>query len=244
MSIWSSIKDAAGTATDWTGDGWDSISGAAGGITSGITDAAGLTDSGAADRAADAAASGISTANSQYDTDLDSLTGENGMFTTAQTRADGSSRDLGSNMDAYDTSMNSSNDLLNSTQDAGSASNVESYLNPNMDNMLAKTQQNVQGGAGAALQSSATTREAADQVSNQAGKMWDTAYNQAQTDAGNNQTVANTMATNANSQLQNDNTAALNWAGLEADKATQKYAGQVGVTEAEVGAAGERDTIL
>ena len=208
------------------------------------TDAAGLTDSKAQQRAAEAARLGIEKADSDLDSDLSWLIGDDGMFTNAQTRADGTSRGLGSNLDTYDSAMGQAGANLSGTYGAGGADNVSKYFNPNMDQALARTMQNVQGGAGAALQSSATNRNAADAVGNQAAGMWNTAYGQAMGDAQNTQQTAMHGANLANQQLANDNMPDLNWAGLTADKATQRYAGNIGITEANAGAAGERNTIL
>lgn len=223
---------------------FDKLTGGVNTIVGGVTDAVGLTDSKAPERARRAAESGINKADADLDNDLSWLIGDDGMFTNAQQRADGTSRSLGSNLDAYDTAMGGASSAMQGTYGAGGADNVSSYFNPKMDDVLARTMQNVQGGAGAALQSSATNRNAADAVGNAAAGMWDTAYNQAMGDAGNTQRAAMGGADLANQQLANDNAPSMNWAGLTADKATQRYAGQMGITEANVGAAGERNTIL
>ena len=215
-----------------------------------LTDAIGITDSQAPQRAVDAANSGMASANAQLYSDmkpqLDQLWGA----------ANG--RGLGTNLDRFDTTMDEA--MGSTTQagqnalgemDAGSADNVRSYLNPKMDTMLQNTMQTVQGGAGSALQSSATNRNVANAVASQAGQMWDTAFNQALGDSSHNLQAnqqfgqsANQQAGLAQSQLQADNDPIMNWINLNNDLAQQKYAGNVGTTQAATQAAGQSHAIL
>lgn len=214
------------------------------GIT-GVTDAVGLTDSQSAERAAEAARSGVSAANSQLDSDLSGLTGDNGMFTTAQTNGEtGASRTLQSNLDNYDSAMSNASSLTSGSANALSSDNVNSYLNPEADYLLDKAAQSTVGSAGSALQSSATTRNTANAVSNESANLYSAAQQAALEESKNNQSVANSEASQANQSLQNDNIPALNWANITSDEASQKYSGQIGVTEADVDAAGTKDTIL
>lgn len=215
-----------------------------------LTDAIGITDSQAPQRAVDAANSGMASANAQLYSDmkpqLDQLWGAT------------NGRGLGTNLDRFDTTMGEA--MGSTTQagqnalgemDAGSADNVRSYLNPKMDTMLQNTMQTVQGGAGSALQSSATNRNVANAVASQAGQMWDTAFNQALGDSSHNLQAnqqfgqsANQQAGLAQSQLQADNDPIMNWINLNNDLAQQKYAGNVGTTQAATQAAGQSHAIL
>ncbi len=215
-----------------------------------LTDAIGITDTQAPQRAVDAANAGMASANAQLYSDmkpqLDQLWGA----------ANG--RGLGTNLDRFDTTMG---EAMDSTalagrnalgeMDAGSADNVQGYLNPKMDTMLQNTMQTVQGGAGSALQSSATNRNVANAVASQAGQMWDTAFNQALGDSSHNLQAnqqfgqsANQQAGLAQSQLQADSDPIMNWINLNNDLAQQKYAGNVGTTQAATQAAGQSHAIL
>lgn len=220
------------------------------GFTQGLTDALGITDSQAPQRAVDAAKSGMSSANTQLYKDmkpqLDQLWGAT------------NGRGLDANLDRFDTTMGEA--MGNTVQagrnalgemNAGSADNVQSYLNPKMDTMLQNTMQTVQGGAGSALQSSATNRNVANAVSSQAGQMWDTAFNQALGDSSHNLQAnqqfgqsANQQAGLAQSQLQADNDPIMNWINLNNDLAQQKYSGNIGTTQAATQAAGQSRAIL
>lgn len=211
----------------------------------GLTDALGVTDSHAAGRAVDAANAGISSANSALYKDmkpqLDTLWSATG------------GRSLDNNLDNFDYSMNGAmQDTVQAGQnalgemDAGNSANVESYLNPKMNTMLQNTMQTVQGGAGSALQSSATNRNVANSVASQAGQMWDTAFNQALGDSSHNLQAnqqfgqsANQQAGLAQSQLQADNDPIMNWINLNNDLAMQKYAGNTGLAQASTQAAGQ-----
>ena len=220
------------------------------GFTQGLTDALGITDSQAPQRAVDAAKSGMSSANTQLYKDmkpqLDQLWGAT------------NGRGLDANLDRFDTTMG---EAMGSTvqagrnalgeMNAGNADNVHSYLNPKMDTMLQNTMQTVQGGAGSALQSSATNRNVANAVSSQAGQMWDTAFNQALGDSSHNLQAnqqfgqsANQQAGLAQSQLQADNDPIMNWINLNNDLAQQKYSGNIGTAQAATQAAGQSRAIL
>ena len=164
---------------------YENIANGVTGFTQGLTDALGITDSHAPQRAVDAANSGMASANAQLYNDLkpqlDQLWGAT------------NGRTLDANLDRFDTTMG---EAMNSTtqagqnalgeMNAGNADNVQSYLNPKMNTMLQNTMQTVQGGAGSALQSSATNRNVANAVASQAGQMWDTAFNQALGDSSHN----------------------------------------------------------
>ena len=220
------------------------------GFTQGLTDAFGITDSQAPQRAVDAANSGMASANAQLYKDmkpqLDQLWGAT------------NGRGLDANHDRFDTPMGEA--MGSTTQagqnalgemNAGSADNVKSYLNPKMDTMLQNTMQTVQGGAGSALQSSATNRNVANAVASQAGQMWDTAFNQALGDSSHNLQAnqqfgqsANQQAGLAQSQLQADNDPIMNWINLNNDLAQQKYSGNIGTTQAATQAAGQSRAIL
>lgn len=220
------------------------------GFTTGLTDTLGITDSGAAGRAADAAQSGMDYSNQQLWNDmqpgLNSLWGAVG------------GRGLEQNLNRFDSSMQGAMDTTRQTaanaqneMDAGTPDNVQNYLNPKMAEMLRRTSQAMQGSAGAALQSSATNKNIADAVGRQAGQMWDTAFSQALGDSTHNLQAnqqigqsANQQAGLAQSQLQADNDPIMNWINLNNDLAMQKYAGNTGITQANVQSQGQSRAIL
>lgn len=229
---------------------YENIANGVTGFTQGLTDALGITDSQAPQRAVDAANSGMANANAQLYKDmkpqLDTLWSATG------------GRSLNNNLDSFDYSMNGAmQDTVQAGQNAlgemnkGNSGNVQKYLNPKMDTMLQNTMQTVQGGAGSALQSSATNRNVANAVASQAGQMWDTAFNQALGDSTHNLQAnqqfgqsANQQAGLAQSQLQADNDPIMNWINLNNDLAQQKYSGNIGTTQAATQAAGQSRAIL
>ena len=161
-------------------------------------------------------------------------------------------RDLGQNLDAYDESMGTAQGMTQEAgqlamdqANAGTPDQVTENLNPQMQRILGETMQKVQGGAGAALQSSAATRNAANAVAGKAGDLWQQAFNNTMQQAGNNLNVAKTygqagdqVGTLAGHQLTADNAPMEDWLNLKNDIAMQRYAGNVGLTQAAGQAAG------
>lgn len=207
-------------------------------------------DSKKADRAAAAARRGQANASSQLDNDTRQ---QFGMLEDAM-----QGRSLGTNLSAYDSTANDSlnrtrqaGDLAWQQQNAGNSSNVTNYLNPQMDMMLSNTMQRVQGGAGSALQSSAATKNAANAVSQQAGNLWQQAYQNALTDAQNNMNVATNYgqgaaqsANIAGQQLAADNQPAEDYLNLKNDIAMQRYAGNVALAKVDATNAGRDRSLL
>lgn len=214
------------------------------------SDLMGITDSKKSQRAYNELKKGQSSANSQLDADTSN---QMGMLTDAMT-----GRTLGQNLDKYDSSIanaqsktNMAGDLALSQQNAGSSDNVTNYLNPQMDMMLGNTMQRMQGSAGSALQSSAATKSAANAVSQQAGNLWQQAFNNAISDSQNNQQVANQYQQNAQQnaqlagvQLEADNAPAEDYLQLANDKAMQRYAGNIALTQAGANLAGQDRSFL
>lgn len=211
----------------------------------------GITDPNKGNRALAAMQQGQQQANNQLDTD----TAEQfGMLRDAM----GSGRSLGQNLDKFDTSMagaqdktNAAGDIMLGQQNAGSGDNVQQYLNPEMDMILSNTMQRMQGGAGSALQSSATNRNTASAVASKAGDLWQQAFNNAMGDAQNNLQVANQYQGNAGqnaqiaaTQLQADNAPAEDYLQLANDKAMQRYAGNIALTQAAGQNAGRDQSLL
>lgn len=204
----------------------------------------GITDPDKGKRSMGAMASGQEDANRQLDADT---AAQLGMLEQA-----GVGRSLGQNLDAYDTSMGTAQDMTRRAggialgqENAGSASDVFGNLNPMMDEMLSRTKQQMQGTAGDALQSSATSRGTAQAVAGKAGDLWQQAFQNTMNRAQNNLNVASNYgqaagqtANLAGTQLNADNAPMEDWLNLKNDIAMQRYAGNVGLTEAQGAAAG------
>lgn len=210
----------------------------------------GITDPDKGKRSMGAMASGQEDANQQLDADT---AAQLGMLEQA-----GVGRSLGQNLDAYDTSMGTAQDMTQRAggialgqEDAGSASDVFGNLNPMMDEMLSRTKQQMQGTAGDALQSSATSRGTAQAVAGKAGDLWQQAFQNTMNRAQNNLNVASNYgqaagqtANLAGTQLNADNAPMEDWLNLKNDIAMQRYAGNVGLTEAQGAAAGADKSLL
>lgn len=215
-----------------------------------ITDALGITDSKSGQRAKEAMVSGQQNADARLDSDLASSLDE--------LRRASAGRDFGSNLDQYGNRMDSAfgnterAGLIASDQmNAGDSSNVKNYLNPMMDEMLARTNQAMQGNAGSALQSSATNKNISRAVAQKAGELWDNAFNQALSDAQNNLSVASNVGQSAaqtgslaGQQLAANNAPMEDLLTLQNDRAMQRYAANTGMTQADMAFAGQKNTIL
>lgn len=221
-----------------------------GGWAGNVFGALGVTDPGKSERSLSAIKQGQKKANEQLDSDTAQ---QFGMLSDAM---DG--RSLKQNLDDYDEKMKGyqdrneqAGDLAWQQQNAGDSQNVSKYLNPQMDMMLSNTMQRVQGGAGSALQSSAATKSAANAVSQQAGNLWQQAFQNAMSDSQNNLKVADSYQNNAltgaqmaNSQLSADNAPAEDYLQLANDKAMQRYAANVGLAQAQGQVAGHDQSLL
>ena len=221
-----------------------------GGVLGAVGGALGITDPNKGARSLKELQLGQADANSQLDNDT---AAQFGMLEQA-----GIGRSLGQNLDAYDTSMANAQgmtqragDLAMGQADAGSADQVEQNLNPEMERILGETMQKVQGGAGAALQSSAATRTAAGAVADKAGDLWQQAFNNTMDRAQNNLNVssnygqaAGQSANMSAQQLAADNAPMEDWLNLKNDVAMQRYAGNVGLTQAAGQAAGQDRSLL
>ena len=221
-----------------------------GGVLGAVGGALGITDPNKGARSLKELQLGQADANSQLDNDT---AAQFGMLEQA-----GIGRSLGQNLDAYDTSMANAQgmtqragDLAIGQADAGSADQVEQNLNPEMERILGETMQKVQGGAGAALQSSAATRTAAGAVADKAGDLWQQAFKNTMDRAQNNLNVssnygqaAGQSANMSAQQLAADNAPMEDWLNLKNDVAMQRYAGNVGLTQAAGQAAGQDRSLL
>lgn len=214
-----------------------------------VNDALGLTDTEAADRAHEAMEEGQKKADSKLDSDLA------GSLNALATAAKG--RDLGTNLTAYDKLMagaqkntSKAGNIALGQQNAG-IKNVNQHMNPQMQQMLDRTMQTMQGGAGAALQSSATNKDISTAVANQAGNIWQQAFQNSLNDAQNNLNVASSLgqsagqsANMAGQQLTADNQPVQDLLNLQNDRAMQRYAANTGMTQVDMQLAGQKHTLL
>jgi hypothetical protein len=221
-----------------------------GGLLGQLSGFLGITDPGKGQRSLRAMQSGQQDANQQLDSDTAT------QLSALQDASIG--RDFGQNLDAYDNSMETAQgmtqragQLAMDQANAGTPDQVTANLNPQMQRILGETMQKVQGGAGAALQSSAATRNAANAVAGKAGDLWQQAFNNTMQQAGNNLNVAKTygqaggqVANLAGQQLAADNAPMEDWLNLKNDIAMQRYAGNVGLTQAAGAAAGTDQSML
>jgi hypothetical protein len=215
-----------------------------------ITDTLGLTDSEAGKRASRAMKEGQARGNRQLAED----TSES--FQKLSEAMSG--RDFGTNLDQYGQTMSdamgrtsTAGDIALAQKDAGRSENVYDYLNPMMDEMLARTNQTMQGNAGAALQSSATNKDISRAVSSQAGNLWQNAFSNAMADQSGNLNVASNYGKSgaqlgglAGEQLAAQNQPMEDYLSLKNDLAMQKYAANTGMTMAQMQLEGQPQTIL
>lgn len=210
----------------------------------------GITDPNKGNRSLAAIKKGQAAANNQLDADT---TEQFGMLSDAM-----NGRSMGANLNAFDQSVtdaqnktNMAGTLAEQQANAGRSDNVQSYVNPQMEMMLNQTLQKVQGGAGSALQSSAATKAGANAVATKAGDLWQQAFSNAIGDSQNNLNVANSVQGNAmqnanlaGMQLQADNAPAEDYLQLANDRAMQRYAGNIALTQAQAQEAGRDQSML
>lgn len=210
----------------------------------------GITDPNKGNRSLAAIKKGQAAANNQLDTDT---TEQFGMLSDAM-----NGRSMGANLNAFDQSVadaqnktNRAGTLAEQQANAGRSDNVQSYVNPQMEMMLNQTLQKVQGGAGSALQSSAATKAGANAVATKAGDLWQQAFSNAIGDSQNNLNVANSVQGNAmqnanlaGMQLQADNAPAEDYLQLANDRAMQRYAGNIALTQAQAQEAGRDQSLF
>ena len=210
----------------------------------------GITDPNKGNRSLAAIKKGQAAANNQLDADTNE---QFGMLSDAM-----NGRSMGANLNAFDQSVadaqnktNMAGTLAEQQANAGRSDNVQSYVNPQMEMMLNQTLQKVQGGAGSALQSSAATKAGANAVATKAGDLWQQAFRNAIGDSQNNLNVANSVQGNAmqnaklaGTQLQADNAPAEDYLQLANDRAMQRYAGNIALTQAQAQEAGRDQSML
>ena len=211
------------------------ISNAVSGIGENVTNIADpgnlIHDSETGERAQSAWNEGANAADAQLTSDLQPYQDE-------LSAAKSNGRDMNTLLNNYDSGITgirnseSATDVQNQAQanNAMSAGNIQSFMNPYVNSQMKNASQAVAGGAGSALQSSATNQD----MYNAAANTYGNAYKQATTDANQNlenQTSANRFSMNnnqqqgtqLNNQLNWDISPEQQWLDLGTDTATQRY---------------------
>lgn len=217
-----------------------------------LTDAAGLTDTKAAGRAASSYNSGINAADKQLHSDLEPL------YNTYLGEIN-NGRSLGEGLDKFDSRVNQANADIgatyNDTQDAANkamtSSNIQGFMNPYAEYKANAAADAVAGNAGGSLQSSAATQGMYDAAAKSYANDWNSAANTAQNDynntlSANNQALSGIGQQTANygNQLSADLTPFQQYQDLLTSEASQKYAGNVAATQAISEAEGENKSWL
>lgn len=129
--------------------------------------------------------------------------GENAnILNRATMRDDGTQRTIGSALDAYDRNAENITRALAGERDA--ATRAQEFLNPMSEYIGQQVAQNVEGSAGAALQSSGTQNAIARGVADASANNWNSAVNTAMGNSANNQGVLSGMQNISQQTLEND----------------------------------------
>lgn len=211
--------DLSGAGSHMSG-AWDGIKRVGEGATLGLSNSIwGNNDS------AGEIGSGLDSAMSNLETDL---SGIRDLYGSAVYGEDGSPvRTPSTLLDRYDTQSGIAGDTMASALGAGSPDNVQRYLNPMADRIQQSAVRAVEGGAGSALQSSATNRNAATAAANATANMWDTAQRHAMDDASNTMKVGANQATMAQQGLESSWRPTETLSQLQADIASQKLNAEI-----------------
>jgi hypothetical protein len=181
------------------------------------TDAIGLTDSKAGQRGLEAMGQGIAATSQQLDQSMQPILD---MYGNAS-----AGRQMGDVLDAYRENMAG-------LENAGSAENVESYLNPMYGRAIQNATNQALAGAGSSLQSSAANNAVANAVANTSTDMWNTAFNQALADATNNKSIYGSIE-------QSDLMPSMQYGQLASDIAGTKYTAGMDLAQAMGNTAGQ-----
>lgn len=206
----------------------------------------GIVDTETSDRANDELQESQAAANAELDYGLAP------QFTELQKAGYG--RSLGDNLDRYGSEMN---DAMSGTTDVGmfakqqmeasDPTQVGNYFQNRNNFVGGGTSKALAGSAGGGLNKGISTQ----QLNQQAGQMWDKAFSDSMGNAKNNLSVAGALGRGygqqgnlATQQLNADNQPMLDYLQLNNDRAMQRYAGNIGLTQAAGTAAGQSRSIL
>lgn len=182
-----------------------------------MTDAYGLTDTGAQARGLEALNSGMRNANANLDVNISPVMA---MYQKAM-----QGRDMGDVLDQYRNNMAGE-------VDAGTSDRVKEFLNPMYGRAVANATDSALAGAGSSALSTAGNNAVAQGVSNTVGNMWNQAYDQSMGNSQNNQGIYSQTT-------QSDLMPSLSWSQFTSDIAGSKYDADVAAVNAAAKTAGQ-----
>ena len=182
-----------------------------------MTDAYGLTDTGAQARGLEALNSGMRNANANLDVNISPVMA---MYQKAM-----QGRDMGDVLDQYRNNMTGE-------VDAGTSDRVKEFLNPMYGRAVANATDSALAGAGSSALSTAGNNAVAQGVSNTVGNMWNQAYDQSMGNSQNNQGIYSQIE-------QSDLMPSLSWSQFTSDIAGSKYDADVAAVNAAAKTAGQ-----
>lgn len=182
-----------------------------------MTDAYGLTDTGAQARGLEALNSGMRNANANLDVNISPVMA---MYQKAM-----QGRDMGDVLDQYRNNMAGE-------VDAGTSDRVKEFLNPMYGRAVANATDSALAGAGSSALSTAGNNAVAQGVSNTVGNMWNQAYDQSMGNSQNNQGIYSQT-------MQSDLMPSLSWSQFTSDIAGSKYDADVAAVNAAAKTAGQ-----
>lgn len=182
-----------------------------------ITDAFGITDTGAQQRGLEQLNTGMQAANANLDANISPVMA---MYQKAMR-----GRDMGTVLDQYRNNMAGE-------VDAGTSDRVKEFLNPMYGRAVANATDSALAGAGSSALSTAGNNAVAKGVGDTVGNMWNQAYNQALGNSQNNQGIYSQTT-------QSDLMPSLSWSQFTSDIAGSKYDADVAAANAAAKTAGQ-----
>ena len=182
-----------------------------------VTDAFGITDTGAQDRGLKALNTGMQNATANLDANISPVMS---MYQKAM-----QGRDMGDVLDQYRNNMASE-------VDAGTSDRVKEFLNPMYGRAVANATDSALAGAGSSALSTAGNNAVAKGVSDTVGNMWNQAYDQSMGNSQNNQGIYSQT-------MQSDVMPSLSWSQFTSDIAGSKYDADVAAANAAAKTAGQ-----
>ena len=182
-----------------------------------VTDAFGITDTGAQDRGLKALNTGMQNVTANLDANISPVMS---MYQKAM-----QGRDMGDVLDQYRNNMASE-------VDAGTSDRVKEFLNPMYGRAVANATDSALAGAGSSALSTAGNNAVAKGVSDTVGNMWNQAYDQSMGNSQNNQGIYSQT-------MQSDVMPSLSWSQFTSDIAGSKYDADVAAANAAAKTAGQ-----
>ena len=182
-----------------------------------LTDAFGITDTGAQQRGLDTLYKGMKDATSNLDANVSPVMA---MYQKAM-----QGREMGDVLDQY-------RDNMAGEVDAGTSDRAKEFLNPMYGRAVANATDSALAGAGSSALSTAGNNAVAKGVGDTVGNMWNQAYGQAMGNSQNNQGIYGKI-------MQADTMPSLSWSRFTSDIAGSKYDADVAAANAAAQTAGQ-----